>query len=1245
MEARKRLTSRRALLPQDVQLIESIGISPEEYYEFLEACEYACEKRGEAYSHIPDVRNGPVTPFLVNLAIGVALTVASALLAPKPKAPEDKKPPQLQTGDKTGKSKFTPYNDFDSVQELAALGTTVPLVYAAGNPGVRVNTQLLWSHIDTVRRSQLAKLLLLVSQGKLERMPDFEGIAIGDTLLENFDRARMGAWFRTNGGAIKEKTDAYKYPSGEIIGDLQGVSVPDDVFSIQEFANDRWYPWHSGARTPGTATKFGLYNYLPNGNRFKLNYELILIQDGAGKDVKSGQREKRDKINKGYATGAGITRIGNKRISPDSKSTERDEVRPGDIIEYRIRDNRLFTSYDGGRWGLEDVISATSTRRATADDILALGKIYRCGSVSMVCITEPREVWELGERDVVYKFRVLDRGEVRFGGPNAEQDPYDTYNPAEVSFAVVTTNRPEDDYIEIGIKSVVWKQISGFPNLNSHPSEKVIEEYEADGGSIQLGSMQTYLFRMSFFKIEIRPIGEKGYVNLEPDTIFCIKHNNPSEVFNSFRIEFADVAPASATEFEIRFHPVPGNYVLDHYRDMIILDTRRDWQPNTVNTKRDGRYRLWYRGYRETISKATTSNPEFILGKPQDTGKIVRISPSQGGRIPSDDKKGCTTEFKRRRPEKDSSTKESYIKYDSPQEGKGGAHIWTYMWRGEKIKSFKVSSRDRDFPGEVKKKIDGRTYYFDKGDLKENYGSIKYYEIRRCKKDADSIGKETRIENVVGGSGSGAKVKVTRYKNGAWEASIQDSGKGYRSGEKVKLSVPGPDITVSISTNDDSQYKLNPYDMLADYPQYDGESLSNDSDAEHEISYVNEIRKPDGYRADYNDLATLGLMISSSLDINNISQISTYVKRGIVGRAWTGRSSYRAINHLPEIVFDLLTNEEYGVGGIVGRRGVDEGELSRTTRYCQAMGFYWEGVIKDKVNVRQWIFEQAGYILCDFCIQGGKFFLKPSFPIQKDHRIHSRPRRHAADTRPVTIQALFTDGNTRNARVSFLPPEERQMFKAEVIYRLEEPNGFSKLMSKTIRLKKKPAIGPGGGRDDDPLERFDMSGFCSSEQHAETFARYALRLRQLVTHTVQFESTPESCRNLKPGDYVRYISTVTHLDRFATGSIGWGGAVQCHLDPKKINNQRIMYWKVGRNDGVREATLRVDDNMHCKDSVLYSSVFALAKDDTRSRIYKVETIQYSDEGLVELTLTEAPVDSKLRLLVLDWRDEDFYEYN
>ena len=57
------------------------------------------------------------------------------------------------------------------------------------------------------------------------------------------------------------KVDKHKYNNGQIIGDLQGISVPDDVFSIQEYANRRWYPWHSGytlERPPSSASTSSL---------------------------------------------------------------------------------------------------------------------------------------------------------------------------------------------------------------------------------------------------------------------------------------------------------------------------------------------------------------------------------------------------------------------------------------------------------------------------------------------------------------------------------------------------------------------------------------------------------------------------------------------------------------------------------------------------------------------------------------------------------------------------------------------------------------------------------------------------------------------------------------------------------------------------------------------------------------------------------------------------------------------------
>ena len=1240
MEAGNRITSRRALLPQDHQVIDAIGLTVDEYYDFLDQCEYACRDRGKEYSHIPDVRCDPVTVAVVQIVVGVALTVASALLAPKPKSADEKRLEPINTGDKTGKAKFTPYNDFESVQELATLGTTVPLVYAGGDVGVRVNTQLLWSNIDTIRNGQIAKLLLLISQGELAGTPDFGGIAIGDTLLENYDRTRLRAWFRPgkNNSRPRRSVDAYRYRNGKGIGDLRGVHVPRDVFSLRNHKNGRYEPWFSGARTPSNGTQFGLYSTLPNGNHYKVNYELILVNDNAEKDVKEGQREKRNKIAEEYPIGAGIIRVGNKRIDKGSgsRASRKAYVREGDIVEYHIRSEGLNNGYKGGRWGVEDVINATAQRRYQADSALALGKIYRIGTASLVCIREPKDSWNLDEGAVTYKFRCIDRGTITFGGPKADQDNFKTYNPALISNGIITTNRPDDDMVEIGIKSTVWKQVSGFPNVNSQPNDKVIDQYSDGGGSITLGSMNMYLFRMSCFHVMARPIDEGGFVNLVRGTAFCVKNNNPSEVYNSFRIELPSAGSyKNGSEFEIKCQPVAGNYVLDKYKTVIILDTREPWRALTLNNRRDGRYRLWYRGYKETINIGTTSNPEFIIGSEDDVGQVNKLKPSQGGKIPdSEDKEESETRYAYSFG-RDNYDKEYYVEQDGKK--------WKFVWENERIKK----KKSRRKPGKFKRKIDGRYYYFKVGERKTEIRGAKLYEIKRYRISADEAKKQSFTIAPSGGSGSGCRIKFTRYSNKAWEARIVKKGKGYRNGERVRLRAADgvKDVYVKLYTNNDDIFKVNPYDMLKDYPTYDAESFSNDSSPEHEISYVNEVREVDAIEPEYDDMAVLGLWITSSTDITNISQVSLYVNKGIKGRKWVGNSSYGAIHYLPEVIFDLLTNTEYGVGGIIGRRGIDEGVMSRTTRYCRANGFYWDGVIKDKINVRQWIFEQAAYVMCDFCIQGGKFFIKPSFPVHKDYRIHKRRREQKEDTVAVKIKALFTDGNTREAKVSFLPPEERQMFTAQVIYRHEEINGFSELASKTVRLDKNPEIGETGGSDSDPIERFDLSSFCTSETHASKFARYALRLRQLVTHTVQFQTTPESCRNLSPGDFVRYISTVTHLDRFATGSITDTGVVQCHRPPSQIDNQRIMYWRVGSNAGVRGAKLRVNSNGRCNDTNLQNSVFALTNTETRSRIYKVESLQYTDDGLVDLTLNEAPVDSRNRLLVLDWRDDDFFEYD
>ena len=458
--------------------------------------------------------------------------------------------------------------------------------------------------------------------------PSFGGIAIGDTLLENFDYARLRAWWdpgQSKNNRIQSGPDAYTQ------GNLLGVPVPNDVFSLQDYKNDRWYPWFSGTRTPSTSTEFGLFNTVPNGNSFKLPYELILITDNnspdkeQNKDIKEGQREKRQKTNLGYAIGVGITKIDGVRSASKNKKV----VNVGDIVELVIRREEKFTNYNGGRWGLEDVNTSTASRRYSADQALTLSKLYRIGTATLACIQEPNNVFEVKEETVTYKFRCVERGEIRFGNPVEDYLPYETYNLQEYGDGIITTNRPQDDYVEVGLKSTVWKRISGFPNVNSQPSASTIQQYEEGGGSITLGNMNTYIFRMSFFTIQIRPIDKSSWITLNPGTIFCIKNNTPSEVFNSFRIQFPDDAPEDTTEFEIRFRPLAGNYILDRFKNenVTILDSRKDWKAITVNSSRDGRYRLWYRGYKESLSIENTSNKEFIVGKGNAVGKNYQSPP------------------------------------------------------------------------------------------------------------------------------------------------------------------------------------------------------------------------------------------------------------------------------------------------------------------------------------------------------------------------------------------------------------------------------------------------------------------------------------------------------------------------------------------------------------------------------------------------------------------------------------------
>ena len=198
MEPHRRPAGRRLLLPAEIDLCEHVGITTEEYFHFLDQADAYNGQRNKGYELIPDVRNDPVT-IAVNLVIGIALSAVSMLLAPKPKTPDKKEAPVQEGTDVNGRQRFAPTTEFTGLQQLAKLGEVIPLIFcdrwdAGGIGGVRVNSQLIWSQMESLGTSQRLRAMLLFGMGKVQFRPQFEGWMIGNNPMPH--RIKAGAVFR-----------------------------------------------------------------------------------------------------------------------------------------------------------------------------------------------------------------------------------------------------------------------------------------------------------------------------------------------------------------------------------------------------------------------------------------------------------------------------------------------------------------------------------------------------------------------------------------------------------------------------------------------------------------------------------------------------------------------------------------------------------------------------------------------------------------------------------------------------------------------------------------------------------------------------------------------------------------------------------------------------------------------------------------------------------------------------------------
>ena len=1313
MESFRRPGGRRVLLPAEIELCKIVGITEDEYWYFVELAQAYNGKRPKEYDEIPYVVNMPFVGTVVSaiagsqiatqLVLGIILTLVSVLLTPKPRAP--KTPPSLTTAGQTGPKRFAPQTGFNSVQELAKLGEIIPLVFTKQETevnggskiyygGVRVNTRLLWSQMLSLGSGQQLKALFMIGLGDLASKPDFAGYAIGDLLLKNYINKKLALYIMTDGGRPQEGPE--KYSEGTLErernrpqkpGQTQGPPFTDIIAVDWDQNNRETDTIVSGTRAPNTQTQFGVYSPMPNSMRYRVPYELVLKQKNLKDQNKRDIDTKRRKLRTNFPRYASILKY-------DGSQTNRNNfiAQKGKKIQYTIGDMDTITEFGDGfdPWGVEDVKSAVDASREESDDAIQEGESYLIGSVLAVCIKKSRPIWTSKHyQDCVFLVDEPGKIDVR-GGTAGLKGAHKGYQLLTIQKCAVGTvsNSKACDVTEIGLKSKVFKQVTSFPNVNSHPgavgtntvdadtTDGVVKRYNDDDGNISLGGMSKYLTRYSFFRLQAREAGINdpdanwNYIDKVP---FGIRGNSPQPQYNFIRINHYS---NPRKEFEFRFIPFPGNLVKEEFIDrnnpIRILSASGELL-SYISKPNEQKFEVFFKGSVENLRSGDASNTEWFLGDlptATDGGKVNRLLTNIMGRVPRSTR---WVEVGRRTPSENEigrSNTSALIRYNTDT---GGS---TWKWGNQKNHPYwteYISNRNRTIntPLRTKDITLGDPYkqpYIDRDDgfrygvgpfiteqvrRRQSIKRGKYYGMIKYEyKEADEVPiVYTNYPTTTSGNGSGLTVNlkvylrplIRTYTAATWE--INQRGSGYRDTDTISIPKTGNSIrdfpgknNIDIVT-DFSEFvsepwpegkNLNPFDAITDYYQYDAERSSHQDGPEHEIVYVNEQSSTTfspQYKFDQAGIANVALRLSSSKEWNSFSQFSAYIKQGIKVERLIDNTT-GATNLFPEIVYALLTDRKFGLADLVGVPSVDKDRMITAAKFCEANQFYWDGVITDKQNMREFIYQNAIFNLLDFTILGGKFSLFPSVPFDPDSfEINKKLK--------PTVRALFTDGNTRNLKVSFLSPEERQNFIGTVYYRKEIPNGFSETLSKTLTIDTD---------DEDiiqekfPIEVFDMSDFCTNENHAFEFLKHALMIRNKVDHGIKFETTPQAALGLRPGDYIRFISEATHTSRFENGVISPDGVVQS-VGNNSLSSVNIYHWKPGTQE-VKEAVLNVVDG-RTTSSKLYGSVFTVKQTSESNRLYKIESITYTDEGLIEVSASHTPLLSDGTLATINYNDEDF----
>jgi hypothetical protein len=1220
------------LLPYEVALIEALGCTEQEYREFVRYAELRSRVRPAAYAHIPNIQNDPVTLFVINLVVGLALTAASVLLAPKAPALESQeKIKGKKLADQIGPARFNQTSSFDNVASLAEYGQAIPVPFGRRGTGADgeltgglvIAPSLVWSRCYSYGTYQAFEGIYVVGQAGMDP-PEIGGVRIGTVALDNLDQKDYALYWSSVTGD--------NFPKTKIAGtdgpSPSGTQGRTPFVAPSSSGEDRY--GFSMSYNPTSKTVFGTATPIHNGTGYRFNWEIVSAPRGPDNanwddndfvvDSKARRRKIAGKFADVIENPAEPERRGQPGLGREysrqmgiiayngTQETNRKvvtSVAVGDTCKFLIHggDWRDFAKKDfeisGKQTGvtLSDLESSADAWRTRASDLMAEGSKWIIGNCVWMVETREPEFWKR-KSQVEIKLRcveVLGVASLGIAGKKtvtSDLAGYDGeffdpeirigtgwWNICAFNDALVRPVRRDSRAIEIGIRSQVWNKANGLCNFNAIPTPFRLLTLDRKNVQLNTPRMDKYFARTSCFSILVRPVAKYGESPKQwrriPE-VFCVTGQSPIDQYNYIRIE-----PKSTDYFEYRIVPRTGT-------DIWI---------NSSSTEEFIRLKAQYG--REIKETYTNTYGTFVISTTGE--KITRSQVEQCREMYSQPGQRDTIEDPTNRP--------TIITFERSW-GNGGTSAQAnslQAWLTE-ILGYAPSQENKTVTGSRTVSVGARSvtvrvtatsrpsatnpYYWQNitGGSKYNWDNV-VYEVTNATGNWSVGEKFTSTLSTTGGNIIGNHWK---YKSLSVEFRVARIGVSYTI-DDTKVSTEAREF------EDNTQ--------LVDVSHYQELTKSNENGPEHEIVYINEFIDNNEI-PQYDNMSVMGLSINSSSKVSTVGQLRAWMPDGIkVFKALTLDEGFT--NRFAEIVYYLLTDVTQGIGNTLPEELVDLASLQVAAQFQKENKIFFDGVLEDIQNIRSFIYDNAPLHLCNFTIKNGRFGLMPAVPYEKSGKISSRP---------IQAEQIFTAGNiiADSLQVSYIDAAQRTNFRAVVLWRVTTENDLPTQASAFLNWADLPI-----GERATTQQTFDLTDFCTNREQALLTARFLMSIRRRVTHTISFKTTPAGL-GVEPGSYIRVITESTSYSANNNGIITDAGTLVSITEIENGTYKALVYFP--QTSQVVERNITISGN-EVTDSSLHGAIFTLLSTEVSKGVYQIEQITLDEDGLANIAAVHVPVDA------------------